>query len=86
MERKGRCSHQEQRPSPGDFVREFSHSRTSAKNPVLSQATVVTSYPVGRPLLSQQPFLMLGGSKTVPTGQGKPNSEEIPDFHYGSED
>jgi hypothetical protein len=42
----------------GDFVREFSLSRASAKNPVLSQATVVIFYPVGRPPLSQQPFLM----------------------------
>src|SRR6266481_5050896 len=62
--KKGRCSHQEQRPSPGDFVRKFSHSRASAEKLVLSQATVVISYPVGRPPLSRQPFLMLTESKT----------------------
>jgi hypothetical protein len=39
-EQKSRCSHQEQRPSPGDFVRESLHSRASAENPVLNQATV----------------------------------------------
>ena len=63
--KKGRCSHQEQRPSPGDFVRKFSHSRASAENPVPSQATVVISYPVGRPTLSRQPFLMLAVTKTI---------------------
>jgi hypothetical protein len=30
---------------PGDFVRKFCHSRASAENPVLSQATVAVSYP-----------------------------------------
>jgi hypothetical protein len=45
MDEKGRCSHQEQRPSPGDFVRDFFHSRASAENPVLNQATVVISLP-----------------------------------------
>jgi hypothetical protein len=64
MDEKGRCSHQEQRPSPGDFVREFIHSRASAENPVPSQATVVISYPVGRPALSRRPFLMLFVTKT----------------------
>src|SRR5437667_11959625 len=49
----------EQRPSPGDFVRESISSRASAKNPVPSQATVAISYPVGRPPLLRQPFLML---------------------------
>ena len=67
-EEKGRCSHQEQRPSPGDFVQKFSHFRASAENPVLNQATVDISYPVGRPPLSRQPFLMLGLNETIPVG------------------
>ena len=48
-----------------NFVRGFIYSRASAKNPVPSQATVVISYPVGRPPLSRQPFLMLAVSKTA---------------------
>jgi hypothetical protein len=54
-----------QRPSPGDFVRKFFHSRASAEKPVLNQATVVISYPVGRPPLSRRPFLMLLGVKQL---------------------
>jgi hypothetical protein len=34
------------------FCSEVSHSRASAGNPVPSQATVVISYPVGRPTLA----------------------------------
>jgi hypothetical protein len=70
---KGRCSHQEQRPSPGDFVRESVHSRASAENPVLSQATVVSPRPVGRPTLSRQPFLMLAVKKTISVRYSKLN-------------
>jgi hypothetical protein len=48
LERRRPPLQQEQRLSPGDFVRGFIYSRASAENPVLSQATVVISYPVGR--------------------------------------
>ena len=41
------------------------HSRASAENPVLNQATAVISDPVGRPPLSRQPFLMLLGVKQL---------------------
>jgi len=34
---KGRCSHQEQRPSPGDFVRIKVLIRTSVESPALDQ-------------------------------------------------
>jgi hypothetical protein len=62
---KGRSSHQEQRPSPGDFVRKFILSRASAEKSVPNQTTVVISYPVGRPPLSRQPFLMLSLPKSI---------------------
>lgn len=42
----------------------FFYSRASAENPVLNQATVDISYPVGRPPLSRQPFLMLAVNET----------------------
>jgi hypothetical protein len=42
----------------------FFYSRASAENPVLNQATVDISYPVARPPLSRQPFLMLAVNET----------------------
>jgi len=57
---------------PEIFVRESVHPRASAENPVLSQATVVSPYPVGRPTLSRQTFLMLAANKTISVWYSKP--------------
>src|SRR5260370_26274632 len=74
LDDKARCSHFGTAAFRPEIL--FRAYSVPAHRLVLSQATVVISYPVGRLPLSRQPFLMLGVIQPHPTREGKANFEQ----------
>jgi len=76
---KGRCSHQEQRPRPEILFGSFLTPAHRLRIRFSTKPPWIISYPVGRPPLSRQPFLMLGPNKTIPMQYSKLICRQIGD-------